>query len=234
MSLGKKVFSVESRSPSKAVFHFWAPSVLRGVSTRRHLSSHFAAYTYIVVQEGSPLNQNTSVVRKGCLVDISAILVDVGTIVRMPGLGINVSHSRHPVPGLLCALCVRFIISISGKTSTHIEEYPVGNRCYSSVCPPGDTQDQSRRTVLVSISLVGKRNLPSQSSITRLVISTGVSLGVPNSLCESQPLRLIRWRIRKFIFGSQQGRHAPKALIIVSQGHCVVVGHVILILAHLV
>lgn len=90
-----------------------------------------------------------------------------------------------------------------------------------------------RRTVLVVVAVVGERNLPSQATAARLIVSIGRGLRVEHGLGERQPLWLVLGRVRKADFGSQHGAHAPEALIVVAEGHGDVAWHVVAAFADL-
>lgn len=73
-------------------------------------------------------------------------------------------------------------------------------------------------TVLVVITVVRERNLPSQTTVASFVVSIRVGLGVEDSLGQSQPAGLVGRRIGEVELSGKHGGHAPEALIIVSQG----------------
>jgi hypothetical protein len=59
-------------------------------------------------------------------------------------------------------------------------------------------------------------------------------LRVKHGLRQSQPLGLVRRRVREAELGGQHGRHAPEALVVVSQGEGHVGRHVVAVGAGLV
>ena len=88
-------------------------------------------------------------------------------------------------------------------------------------------------TVLVVITVIRGRNLPSETSIASLVVSVGSCLGVEDSLGEGQPARSVRWRVGERELGSKHSRHAPETLIVVSEGQGNVTGLVVVIVTSL-
>lgn len=58
-------------------------------------------------------------------------------------------------------------------------------------------------------------------------------MGVENGLSQGQPLWLIARGVGEFVLGSKHGRHAPKALIVVSERRCHIVWLVVVIRANL-
>lgn len=84
-------------------------------------------------------------------------------------------------------------------------------------------------TVLVVVSVVGKGNLPPQTTTTGLVVPVGVGLRRPDTLRQRKPAGLIRRRVGEVHLGSGHGSHAPEPLIIISQGCRDVGRHVVLV-----
>lgn len=89
-------------------------------------------------------------------------------------------------------------------------------------------------TVLVIISVVTRRNLPSQTTITCLIVSVRVGLRVENGLREGQPLTtVILWRIWKSDLCCQKCTQSPKRLVVVSKRGSPVRRHVVVMWSRL-
>lgn len=69
--------------------------------------------------------------------------------------------------------------------------------------------------MLVIISIIRRVYLPPQTSIARRPIPSQL-LAVPNALCQCQPLRLIRRRIRELVLRRCHDSKAPEGLIVIA------------------
>lgn len=56
----------------------------------------------------------------------------------------------------------------------------------------------------------------------------------PDGLREGEPLSLVFGRVGELVLGGKHGRHAPEALIVVSERSGVVLGHVVVAVTSLV
>lgn len=83
---------------------------------------------YVVVHERSTLCKGCSIVRPLKLRNIGAVVIDVGTVVHSPRLGIDEADARQPVPGLLSIVGERVIAGEPGEARPHVEEACIGHR----------------------------------------------------------------------------------------------------------
>jgi hypothetical protein len=104
----------------------------------------------------------------------------------------------NPSPCFLRPFGVGAVSRVPCQTRAHLEEQSVGDR------------------VLVVVTLVGGGDLPAQTSVTRSRVPSR-RLSVEHGLRKSEPLRLVRWRIRVATLGSGHRRDSPERLIVVTQ-----------------
>lgn len=118
------------------------------------------------------------------------------------------------VPGFIGPLSVSVIASVFRQASGKVEEATVRDR------------------ILVSVTIVERKNLPSQTSTTRCIVPAS-GLCVKDRLCKRKPLGLIRRRIRKVNLSSRHRCQPPKSLIVVSLCLRLVWCHVVVVWAYL-
>ena len=103
----------------------------------------------------------------------------MGTVIEMVVL-VHQTHSLGPIERFLGPLSISVVAGIQGQTGTQIEETTVGDR------------------ILVVVSSIESEDLPPQAATAVLSVPPA-SLIVENSLCQRQPLGLVRWRIWEFL-----------------------------------
>lgn len=146
---------------------------------------------------------------KLCAID--GVIASVKEVV----LRISQSDRGHPVPHPLCQFEIRVVPRINSQASSHVEEAAI------------------RDGVLIVVAVVEGEDLPLQPAPTGGGIPTRC-LGVEDSLCESEPLRLIFRRVWKDILCCRESGHSPERLVIVAFGLCLVGRHEVIIWAGLV
>jgi hypothetical protein len=161
-------------------------------------ASETSAETYVVVHEARALNKGRSYVGELGSVDIGAVVLDVSAIIDVPVL-VDVADGLGPVIGLFGPEGIGAIARVTSQTSSDVEEDAVGNR------------------VFVIVSVVGEGNLPSETAVAVDCIPPG-GLRVEDGLGEGKPLRFAADRVLEVDLGSQHGRHAPEALVVIPQG----------------
>lgn len=79
------------------------------------------------------------------------------------------------------------------------------------------TRHDAALTVLVAVSGIGWRDLPTDTAAAGAVVAIGTGLGVEDSLGQGQPTGPISGRVWELFLGRQHGRHAPESLVVVTQ-----------------
>ncbi len=82
--------------------------------------------TNIVVHISSTQQPNSHVVRELDLVDVRAVVLNMGSIVDVV-ISIHQTHVLNPIPGLLRMLGIGGIVRVSRKSGTDVEEAAVRN-----------------------------------------------------------------------------------------------------------
>ena len=154
--------------------------------------------TYHIIHEGSALHQNTGIVRKLCPEDIGTVVLNVAAIPHVD-LVVEKPHIFHPVPRLNRVLGIRLVARISRQPSTQVEK------------------DTIRYRILIVISDVNTGDLPAHAATAHAIVPVRIHLGVPDRLCQRQPLWLIRGWVWEVDLGRQHGRHAPEPLVVIAQ-----------------
>lgn len=122
--------------------------------------------TYDVIHVRGSEEKDTNIITPTIVIEVSAVLEFVRTIPNSIVLG-NHADILAPLVSFLCPVEIGLVPSISSQTSAEVEEAAIGNG------------------VLVVVSSVELRNLPSQSAATgarRNIVFHG--LGVEDTLCE--------------------------------------------------
>jgi hypothetical protein len=149
------------------------------------------------------------------VIDLCTVDEAVTSVGDFVGLDIYQLNVRTPVPSLLGPLEVRLVFCERSKASGNIKESAIRDR------------------VLIVIAIVQRKNLPSQTS-TASILAPAISLQVENTLGKSQPLWLVRRRVRKSSFSRHHGSESPEHLVVVALRFCLVGRHEISALAGLV
>lgn len=158
------------------------------------------SHTHKVVEESGALSQYGSVVGKGLLVDVGAVGVVMTAVVHLPVFVVDVLNVPQPVPCLLCSLGICFIVRVSRQPGPDVEETAVSDGFLGQY--PSLVSFYLGLTVLIVVTNVPAWNLPSHATTANIVMSIWMRHLIPYSLCQSQPLKLILWRIREPIFRS--------------------------------
>jgi hypothetical protein len=140
----------------------------------------------------------------------------MGAVIHGVRLGVDEANVEEPVPRLFGPVAVRLVARVSREACANVEEAAVGDG------------------VLIIIAPVQRGNLPSQPAPARVVVPVRRRLRVEDGLREGQILRLARGWVREPALGAEQGRHAPKRLVVVAQRGRVVERHEIPVVARLV
>lgn len=87
-------------------------------------------------------------------------------------VGVHESNSNHPVPSLLGPVGISLIARVSGQSGAQIEEAAVCNAWGMIKIDTSLRRDrrEGSHTVLVVITIIGKRNLPSQTTVARTIM----------------------------------------------------------------
>jgi hypothetical protein len=154
------------------------------------------AYRVIVVQVCATGEEDTRVVGP---LDLggNGTLRDVRAIVDLIFAG-DQTVLLYPSPCFLRPFGVGAVSRVPCQTRAHLEEQSIGDR------------------VLVVVTLVTGGDLPAQASVARSRVPSG-RLSVEHGLRQSEPLRLVGWRIRVATLGSGHRRDSPERLIVVTQ-----------------
>src|SRR3569833_2445086 len=204
----KKTSRVRSRRPKMRCFPTAEPLVwntrqqISGLSSRGKRGGSAcgdARETYIVVHAGGPLPAAGGAARAPGPGDVLAVIVDMGAVVDIV-VGRHEAHFVHPVLRFVRPVGVGRIQRVASQARAHVEEDAVGD------------------AVLVVVSIIGGGDLPPHATAARVVVALGGGLGVEDALGQGQPLRLVLGRVREGGLGCEHGRHAPEALIIVTEG----------------
>lgn len=83
--------------------------------------------THVVVHEGRALREDSGIVRKGCLVNVGAVVLHSAAVIDKPALGVNVSNAPEPVPCVLGIFGVCFVFGVSRQAGANVEEATVRN-----------------------------------------------------------------------------------------------------------
>lgn len=147
-------------------------------------------------------------------VELGAVDGRVGAVVEVV-LGVDQAEVLDPVPRLLGLLGVRLVPRVPGQARRDVEEAALGNR------------------VLVRITGVEAVNLPAQAAAARRRVPAQVLRRV-HGLRQREPTGLPFRRIRELALRGRHGRHAPEALVVVSERFRLVGRHVVGVVADLV
>jgi hypothetical protein len=169
----------------------------------------------LVPHYSSAIEEDSSVVTPLSVINLCAVDEAVTAVGDFVGLDVYQSDIGTPIPSLLSPLEVRLVLRERSKTSGNVKEAAIRDR------------------VLIVIAIVQRKNLPSQAPTTS-ILAPATSLQVEHALGKSQPLWLIRRRIRKASFGRHHGSECPEYLIVVALRFCLVGRHKISALAGLV
>lgn len=128
--------------------------------------------------------------------------------------GCDQSHVLAPIVRLLGQVCIGLVAGVSGQPSAYVEKQAIGDG------------------ILVVITIVGRGNLPPETSTTVQGIPPPC-LSVEHSLGQSQPLRLIFGGVGKCSFGGRKDGETPESLIVVTEGERLCRGFVVFVLTNL-
>jgi hypothetical protein len=151
----------------------------------------------LIPHYSSAIEEDSGIVTPLSLIDLCAVDEAVTAVGDFVGLAVYQSDIGTPVIGLLGPLEIRLVLRERSKAGSNVKKSAIGDR------------------VFIVISIVQRENLPSQPS-TASVLAPATSLQIEHTLRQSQPLRLIRRRIRKASLGRHHGSESPEYLIVIT------------------